>query len=374
MKNNAKLDFNKKIEPIIGIHPERLREYFKLNCPNLHDCSNCNNQVLIQEKGLTLENISIFLIFLRKFKANQKYYCIGSDKNGFILCYLWKLLPIITRIHREIFSNLDDVLFSLVKSKDNKIDYSSIYNKRKIQSEKYWNNLKEGVFSLISSYKRTTFKESKDILVVNSSFGDFVYLHGHQISQFLRGKREEQKVLKRNKDIFPFIINLGHYHKLGVFLFGNHKTIVNLLGSSLYPRHGAYFPEILSHVGTSTFEVYKKNFKLIINRASLKEVNIKKKIKDDEKRVLSFSDKMGLLDDHFRNLIALLPGNHDPFDEVYIRKNLSEKGCLPLIGMGDYIELSEEEIIKSEEYFLNFFKRNNFIPKSKLKKSIYFKF
>jgi len=73
--------FESAITPIIRIEPKRLLRYAGRKLASLRDCSSCEGKFLVRERGLTAENLAIYLRMVRILSRNRtKDYCYGSDE------------------------------------------------------------------------------------------------------------------------------------------------------------------------------------------------------------------------------------------------------------------------------------------------------
>jgi len=236
--------------------------------------------------------------------------------------------------------------------------------KKNKEAEKFWEKLNQGVQALINAYKKTKFLDSKDILNMKSSQGDMIFLHGHQIKDLLNGKRDEQREIRKYNES-PYLIMMGHYHKLGVFSLDNQESIVLMNGCYLTPK--IYFPELLSNIGEGKLGYYSGKFSLLIDRyVDNKQPNIcKDYLKNLE--ILALEKRFEFFN-NLKEALFILPGNHDAFDEVFVKATIAKL----FFGMGDYVDLSFEEYSPAKEYCTNFFRENDFIPISKLNSQLDF--
>ena len=370
-KNNKMIDINakaifrkkfeKKITPIIRTKPENLSKYFSKHCSAIRECNICEETKLVREKGLTIENISIYIRFIRMWGGNQFQYCLGIDLNGFTLCYDRELIPLITRIHKEIFSHISTVAYTLNKSE-----------KKNKKTKKYWNSINSGILALNNAYRKTKFENSRDILTISLPMCNIVMLHGHQLKTFLRGERPEQKPSKKYPNSSIDILVIGHFHKLGVLSVDGFDGLVIMQGSFLYPEN-VYFPEMLSHMGVCSMKINSQtstvNFTILRQIIDVHEM--KKTIDENVNNPITFENKINFFK-KLRGLGCLLPGNHDPFDEIYLKddikiNNLNSKIIYEMIGYGDYVEFTPSEMNDAKKYVPQILEEIKFKPISKMK-------
>jgi len=356
--------FEVEVKSILGIGTEELQRYFEEKCLNLNDCNTCNAQYLIKERGLTKENISIYLRFIKIFGGNSHSYCLGADADGFVLCYGRDMIPIITRIHKEIFSQISIVAYTLSVCHTEKQHYASLISKASKKTTKFWNIAEQGVLALNNAYRRTKFKNSKDILHISLPYDELVFLHGHQLNDFLRGQRSEQKQKRKYPHDSISIVQMGHFHHLGVFTFNGFDGLIVLVGSLLYPERG-YFPEMLSQMGTIKMRLKGSKIRFVIHRLKISNEQIKDDLKRHRKKPWTFRMKMDLFRKICQSCWYIVPGNHDSFDEVYMNKAISKIEDLlsASIGLGDYIEFTLDEFYYAKKCCLELLKAENFEQK-----------
>lgn len=355
-------EFKERIKPIIRAEPNKLSKYFQKNA-NIFNCKNCNKTFFVKERGLTSENMSIIIRFIRMNSKKYYDYCTGQDSDGFVLCYNREMVTLISDIHKEIFSQIANVLFTLKECKEKRIQYASQIIKTRRKIIKYWNSFDNGVRTVNNAYRKTIFANSKDILYVK--IGEFrtVILHGHQVKEFLEGKRPEQKVKPNSLEEPIDLLIMGHYHRLGVFTVDQFDGLVSLSGSFVYPKYG-YFPEMLSEMGMCkpTFQRSGISFEIIRFRIDIKEMN-KTIEKNILKRKPTLEEKIRLYENQCDVSWCFVLGNHDPIDEIFIRKDGSFSGEQ---AMGDLAEFTKAEIPVAKMMIENLLHKKGFIKKTEL--------
>ena len=364
-KSTIRSQFEKKIIPIIRTEPKSLSTYLEKKCAPINNCETCKYPNLINETGLTEENVSIYARFIRMWGKGKFEYCVGADSYGYSLCYGRELVPLITRIHREIFSQISNLAYTLKKCETKQfLNFEDMHTKSKNEIIKYWNNFDNGIFSLNNAYQKTEFKNSKDILKIPTSEGDIVYLHGHQLKSFLQGKRFEQKSKTKIIQKSIAILQIGHYHKLGVFSINGFDGLV--ISNGFLGPHSVYFPEMLSQVGNCISTINKGKISYVIRRKMIDIDEINKTIEESTKKHNTFEKKI----EFFKNLCKIysiiLPGNHDAFDEIYLKdtfniENFDSKNPIN-IGLGDYIDFTSSEKDDGEKRILEILDEENFKP------------
>lgn len=201
---------------------------------------------------------------------------------------------------------------------------------------------------------------------------NIVMLHGHQLKTFLRGERPEQKPSKKYPNSSIDILVIGHFHKLGVLSVDGFDGLVIMQGSFLYPEN-VYFPEMLSHMGVCSMKINSQtstvNFTILRQIIDVHEM--KKTIDENVNNPITFENKI-IFFKKLRGLGCLLPGNHDPFDEIYLKddikiNNLNSKIIYEMIGYGDYVEFTPSEMNDAKKYVPQILEEIKFKPISKMK-------
>jgi len=366
-KINLRTQFEEKIIPLIRTTPKHLSVYFNKKCAPVNHCEKCRMSYLVKEKGLTEENISIYVRFIRIWGGSHFEYCIGVDSDGYTLCYGREVIPLITQIHKEIFSQISTVAYTLRNSEDKSLRFEEMYQTTKSKTIKYWNIFDNGILALNSAYKKTEFEDSKDILSISLHKSNIVFLHGHQLKSFSRGERLEQKYPTKYPDKSIDFISMGHFHKLGVFSIDKFGGLITMTGSSLYPD--IYFPEMISHIGSCVMKIDRQTYEtsFIIKRNLIDNNEMEETKKKNKDYPMTFNEKIDVFRKLCKDSWCILPGNHDSFDEIYFKNHidirnlnlhlLNESGIL---GNGDYIDFVSSELEDGKKHIFKILNEENF--------------
>lgn len=368
MLNNSETrsQFEEKIEPIIGINPQDLSKYFEKRCKNLSDCSKCGESLFVKESGLTKENISILLKSIRDLVGGLYDHCVGTENDELVFCYERKLIPTTTKIQKEIFYSIETVSYVLRNYGLYESRYKKVYEKKREELRRIFNEIEHGVLSLNKSFKRTKLENTTDMLNTKTWEGDIVHLHGHQLKRFIRGERPEQKLPVKYKNESIGFIHLGHFHRLGVISVDNFPGIVSLGGTFLLPYKTGYHPEMLSHIGLVGYKVRDKKTKLTVRRNMINESEMEETVQSNIQNPRSLEDRINNFREDCKKFEILIPGNHDLFEEIYCKKGCGfREGITCLIHLGDSVEFSESEKSDSRRIIGQILEEEQFIPISK---------
>jgi hypothetical protein len=365
-------EFEKRISYIIKGTPSEISLYFFRNIIDLKICSYCGEHFFIKEIGLTKENISILFRCLHMNHIQTTDYCIGFENQVYTLCYKKELCEFMTTIRLRIFNRISNIAFSLMTSELLNRNYQEIVDKAESEVDLFWRNMVNGILALNNIYKKNQFKRSMDILTIQIKDGDIVLLHGHQIEQFRKGIRPEKRDTTHVIDIPIKYVYIGHYHRLGIFKFTEFQGIVCIGGSMLYPHTRVrtrendylyYFPEMISDMGTLHYKIDGGNVSFIVERMIIDIDHAITQIVKNETEMLSIDDRLDLLIPKFKVMSYVLPGNHDPFDIIYINKNNILNDELSFgIGMGDYIKIFPDEYEEARGKYVKMFSEMGYEP------------
>ena len=159
-----------------------------------------------------------------------------------------------------IFTQISTIAYTLKNCESKSLRFEKMYQITKSKTIKYWDIFDNGILALNNAFQKTEFENSKDILSISLHKGKIVYLHGHQLKSFLRGRRPEQKDPTKNSKKSIDFISMGHFHKLGVFSIDKFGGLIIMSGSFLYPD--IYFPEMLSHMGSCEVKIDSQTYEL----------------------------------------------------------------------------------------------------------------
>jgi len=382
--NNPKLDrklFESAISPIIRGSPSKLLQYGSKKLGAFMDCDSCQTRFLVREKGLTKENLAIYLRMFRIMGgARCGKCCFGIDKKEISLCYDFGSLSLVFDIHVNVFSRIANIGFSVGKCRGSKQTFLRLVSRRDQGDVAMWNELTQGILAMKNSYQRSGFEASKDILVARDlNSKTVIALHGHQLRGFHKGKRPEQKISTNMRLDEPDFVALGHYHKLGVFKIPHFKGVVCMGGSRIFGPYlslGEYYPEILSEMGSVSWhwdDDYR--LRLEIERTKIDIDKFREIFETNRRRPASIQRRVDAVRGDFRlGLKIILPGNHDPIDEAYAHESLIRKipksGPIPLdsMGYGDYIEFRKSEADRVEKEFKEMLAEEGFVPLAMIRK------
>ena len=342
-----------------------LNEYFSYKKKFLPNCKSCKEKYFVKESGLTKENIKIYHYFLERWNLNKNKYCMGCNNGFYCLCYNRNLIPVISNIYRNVFSKMANISYTITKYGLEKYNLN-IYKTEK-EIETFWNNVDNSISAFINVILHKTIKHVEDYIIIKSRNGLQIYLHGHQLKDFLQGKRIEQKYLggKKISKTIEFI-SLGHLHKLSIHTFSGFNGVICFNGSSLFPKNSIWFPELISNNGQIAYgnDNYRPYFE--INRLPFTNIEMENVIYYNKKNPRTYEQKI----QGFRRMIKpfsiMLPGNHDMFNEVYIRKNFNDS-LMGGIALGDYCEFDITEKEKATKECLGILREEGFITLSEFK-------
>jgi len=366
--------FESAITPIVRTHPARLMEYARKVLTTPGDCSSCPHRFLVRERGLTRENVVIYVRMLRILGRNLRgHYCYGRDDEGYVFCYDRDSLPLIFETHVSVFSRIADVGFSVGKCHGNRQALYEMTARRGEENQRFWNSIVQGVLALKNTYQRTGLSSSRDILVAQYGHENVaIFLHGHQLKDFLRGRRPEQSAPGDMRLKEPAVIYLGHYHRLGVFRIPHCEGVICLGGSITFGPYlnlSEYHPEILSEMG---FIKTRHNDDGLHFEVSRRRINLGQ-FREWRNEVLAAPPSIEARIEAVREQLRqgykfVLPGNHDPMDEIYVHSSIAGRiphGTLPQVesvANGDYAEFSQPELRIAKEMFTKMLVDEGYIP------------
>lgn len=374
--------FESAITPIIMVPPKKLMQYASRKLVSLKDCSSCQSEFIVREHGLTAQNLAIYLRMIKILSRNStKDYCYGNDEEGGVLCYGRETLPFASSVQREVFSMIACAANSVRKCNGDKLLLKKLIAKGRRDNTSWWGSLSRGVLAMNNSYQRTGFSDSKDILTLRDKRGFvMIFLHGHQLKDFLRGRRPEQA--NRGQRMFdaPDYIHLGHFHRLGVLNIPGCRSLISLGGSWTYGAYAnlkEYYPEILSDMGFSkTSKDDKGNFHMDFFRLEIDLEAFRKNSTQISSNPVSIAKRVEITRKQFRGGVKfVLPGNHDPIDEMYVHRSAGKwddpfnPENLHGIACGDYADFQQVEMKTARRLFLSMLEEEGFAPISELKRS-----
>ena len=207
-----------------------------------------------------------------------------------------------------------------------------------------------------------------------------IFLHGHQLKDFLRGRRPEQAHRGEERLESPDLIYMGHYHRLGILAIPGCQSVVCLGGSltfGAYMNLKQYYPEILSEIGNPTIVGDDEGrIRLDILR---QEIDLDR-FREDSRQVasnpVSIASRVESTRMQFRRgFKIILPGNHDPIDEIYVHQSITNRidESTPLgpesTAFGDYADFEQVEMKTARRQFLSMLDEEGYVPLSEVRQS-----
>jgi hypothetical protein len=349
--------YEKKAKDKLDLDIESIRSFTPVDLPY---CVGCSKDLPITESGLTKENLKIYCDRITKYKIDSNHFCGGFiSTDAYCICYDYSILKNINEIQIQTFEALPNIFISSIESPKpkNSTNFDKIFSRRMTNITSTFTEAREGVNRLVKFFRKNLVDNSWGVYpnrLTGESYD--LFLHGHQLDKILRGKLGSPVELQSGRNIVERVVYLaimGHYHKLGLMSAEKTKDGVLLLGSLVYPSY-EHKDEFLSHMGDVVVDFNGKNHVIQINRFKIIEKERIRQIERNEKCPPSLAEKLSNFRERLQITDIVLPGNHDPFNSIWL-KNKKFEG-IPNVALGDYIDFSEVEKDEGAREMIKIFK------------------
>ena len=346
--------FEEEYLKFVGIEPSELDPYLekKLRIINCHStCEGCTESHFVRDASWTLQNIATALFFIeRENPTLLGQICVGSNQFALVLCYSEQVAPLVSRLHREVFSNIGVISGIVSQSNWPERRMRGAIRKSIAETRRIWNRFDNGIRALRNAYQLNGMKFEKDMFVYGSGDHVSLSLHGHQVEAFAIGVRKKGPAFRPGTHGTLSTIRVGHLHKLGLLRVPGYSGGVALTGCQVYPGNPApekCYPEVLSQMGYFSSTLVDGSIQYEFTRSPL---DYDKFCRTVEKNLATGPPSTEDLLEWFGSTVldksaVVVPGNHDCFSETYVREDRLAKVKSPpgiIVSMGDTVEFTED--------------------------------